>query len=190
MKHLLFCAIAAFHPIAANAETPLPTKWSGFYGGISVSKYSGDITLLSGGAVINQADMVSETVGGAFAGYNWQKGNWVFGGELAYSNPNQAVSGFPGATLEDVFDVKARVGYATGNALFYGVIGRSWSTFSEALISIDQSGMNYGIGVDYALGKHTILGLEYLNRDLSGGNLASTIKSDADSISVRLGWKF
>lgn len=190
MKHLIFCAIAALSPLAVNAETTTPFNWSGFYGGVSISNFSGDNTLLSGGAVINQADMVSETVGGAFAGYNWQKGNWVFGGELAYSNPDQAVTGFPATALEDVFDLKARAGYATGSALFYGVIGHSWSALTEGPITVDQSGMSYGIGVDYALGKHAILGLEYLNRDLSGNIPASTVKNGASSVSVRLSWKF
>ncbi len=191
MKSLvLSCAIAALSPMAATAETSTPINWGGFYGGISASKFSGDATALSGGAIVNQADMISETVAGVFAGYNWQKGKWVFGGELAYSNPDQDAVAFPGSTLKDVLDVKARVGYATNKVLFYGVVGRSWSEFDDTGTIFDQSGMNYGIGVDYALGKHAILGLEYLKRDLSGDTGGTTIENNASSISARISWKF
>lgn len=191
MKHLaLSCAIAVLSPLAVNAETATPTNWSGFYGGVSVSKFSGDVTVLSGGVITNQVDMVSETVGGVFAGYNWQNGHWVFGGELAYSNPDQAAVGYPNSLLQDVADVKLRAGYATGKVMFYGVAGLSWSTFVDASTSYDQSGTNYGIGIDYALGKHAVLGLEYLKRDLSGLVAPYTLENDASSISTRLSWKF
>ena len=35
---LLSCAITALSPLAATAETATSTNWSGFYGGVSVSK--------------------------------------------------------------------------------------------------------------------------------------------------------
>ena len=54
-------------------------------------KFSGDFTALLGRLASSQLDMESKTVAGVFAGYNWQRNNWVLGGELAYSNPDQSI---------------------------------------------------------------------------------------------------
>jgi outer membrane immunogenic protein len=56
----------------------------------------------------------------------------------------------------------------------------------------DIGGINYGIGVDYAISDNFVIGAEYLIRDLSGDNPVGTNSAtiDFDTISVRAIYKF
>jgi outer membrane immunogenic protein len=56
----------------------------------------------------------------------------------------------------------------------------------------DIGGINYGIGVDYAISDNFVIGPEYLIRDLSGDNPGGTNSAtiDFDTISVRAIYKF
>jgi outer membrane immunogenic protein len=57
----------------------------------------------------------------------------------------------------------------------------------------DIGGINYGIGVDYAISDNFVIGAEYLIRDLSGTSLSvqpNTATIDFDTISVRAIYKF
>ena len=56
----------------------------------------------------------------------------------------------------------------------------------------DIGGINYGIGVDYAISDNFVIGAEYLIRDLSGDNPDGTniTTIDFDTISVRAIYKF
>ena len=56
----------------------------------------------------------------------------------------------------------------------------------------DIGGINYGIGVDYAISDNFVIGAEYLIRDLSGDNPGGTniTTIDFDTISVRAIYKF
>ncbi|MEJ6812897.1 MAG: hypothetical protein QNK87_01355 [Octadecabacter sp.] len=53
-------------------------------------------------------------------------------------------------------------------------------------------GINYGIGVDYAISDNFVIGAEYLIRDLSGDNPDGTniTTIDFDTISVRAIYNF
>ncbi|MDB4106404.1 outer membrane beta-barrel protein [bacterium] len=56
----------------------------------------------------------------------------------------------------------------------------------------DIGGINYGIGVDYAISDNFVIGAEYLIRDLSGDNPVGTNSAtiDFDTISVRAIYNF
>jgi outer membrane immunogenic protein len=57
----------------------------------------------------------------------------------------------------------------------------------------DIGGINYGIGVDYAISDNFVIGAEYLIRDLSGTSLSvqpNTATIDFDTISVRAIYNF
>ena len=81
-----------------------------------------------------------------------------------------AGGGAPVAQYEDIIDLKARVGYAFGNALLYGTHGYSSSKFAEDGYGPLQSmsGLGYGIGVDYLIAVRYLIVFEYYRRDLNG----------------------
>ena len=95
-----------------------------------------------------------------------------------------------------MIDLKGRVGYASADFLIYGVLGYTMSEYSDnTTISggeWDIGGINYGIGVDYAISDNFVIGAEYLIRDLSGDNPGGTNSAtiDFDTISVRAIYNF
>lgn len=185
-------------PTVAPAIAPAPAAmdWSGAYAGLSYGSVSGDIDFTP---TPNQ-ELNSGTLAGVFAGYQVQRGQLVYGGEVAISQPDGTTLPCCVGTSEisdTVFDIKGRVGYAMGDTLLYGVLGYSWGTYSNVVgdpnDQWDIDGFNYGIGVDYAITENWLIGAEYLVRDLEGSNPfggGQTVQVDFDSISLRATYKF
>jgi len=114
---LAACLLAGTSGWAMAQQAPSPVaKWQGLYLG-------GD-----GGAMIGRGEVTGVTfptdantfgengVVGAFGGYNWQNGPWVLGAEADWSR-------VPRASGEDVFTLRGRAGYATGDSLLYATVG-------------------------------------------------------------------
>lgn len=177
-------------PVAAPAPVA-PHDWSGFYVGLSYGKTSGDMTY-------NDIATVYEFDSGGtpsiFAGYLMQRSNLVYGGELAYSRGNNAtIVSFPNENLENMIDIKGRVGLAADKALFYGVLGYSKVGYYEGLLgSQDTSGFAYGAGVDFAISNRFAVGLEYLARKTDGDttNSGQTRDLDLNTIALRVTLSF
>ncbi len=105
---------------------PATTDWSGFYAGGMVSfDDAGFINFFNGGVPGSAFPEDSATTFGGFAGYNFQNGAFVYGGELSVSSGGFGASGFPAAYFETIFDLKGRAGYSFGDVLVYGVVGGS-----------------------------------------------------------------
>lgn len=141
---------------------------------------------------------------GAFAGYGFQRGSIVFGVETAYSMGSVGFDsglesfyqeeenwGAHGWGLEGDYesitdieggftsfiDLKARAGFAAGNALIYGFAGWSLGQYEYTVEFYEEfdesyttatSGMNYGVGIDYLVTDSIFLGAEYIIREQAG----------------------
>lgn len=210
MKHILLSAtILAATSAVALADGPAPTPvdpvvmtpadpqvadWSGFYGGLSYGMTSGDVDFTPGGAF----DFEDGHAVGAFVGYNWQNGNLVYGGELAYSEVSEMF--IPGGFGDDdeityLMDARARIGYASGNALFYAAAGFSSSEYIEPGVSqTDLHGYNYGVGVDFLLTENVFFGVDYTHRTMDGTmdgpRTPPGVDVDVNTFSLRLGFNF
>ena len=172
------------------APTSTTTDWSGAYVGLSYGFASGDYSF----SYIDR-DMDDGSLTQLFGGYQVQRGALVYGGELAFgSAQDTVVTGFPTAQVTDIIDLKGRVGYASVDFLIYGVLGYTMGGYSDDQPGSewDIGGINYGIGVDYAISDNFVIGAEYLIRDLSGDNPGGTniTTIDFDTISVRAIYKF
>lgn len=182
-------AVADITPVAAAA-----TDWSGLYAGASFSLNSGHMDYYDLSSLTVYDGMEGNHYGG-FVGYNVQKGALVFGGELAYSmgTINWPV-GYPNDIIENLLDVKARAGFATGNILIYGVAAYTMGHYNEEnILSVDATGFSFGAGAEMKFGEHMFAGVEYLARNISGPyNHDSDITGDFifDSIQLRAGWQF
>jgi len=169
------------------------TDWSGFYAGglVSFDSAVGLLQLQPGG----NSPMLDSTSYGAFAGYNIQKGAFVYGGEFAVSSGGLTSTIASSIYYEQVFDLKARAGYSFGKIFAYGVVGGSYSNlhWNNLGLAAPSYGLAFGAGVEYMLGDHMVVGAEYLVRGLSGefnngnGQVASTTIQSAQ---LRVGWKF
>lgn len=137
-------------------------------------------------------DLDANTSFGGFAGYNLQRGALVYGAEVAYNSAGSHVSPFTNEAQSFVLDAKARVGFAAGHALIYGVVGYSMTEWTTGA-SYSASGLNYCLGLDYMIGEHLFVGAEYLVRDMSGlraDDPSRTGRTALSSAALRAGWKF
>lgn len=185
--------VIADDPMPAAAPAPVAAHdWSGPYVGLSYGRTSGTSTFTGPDFFY---DLEDGSAAGIYGGYLWQRNNFVYGAELAYSNLNDTLlTGFT-EEVTDALDIKARFGYASNRILMYGVLGWSQINYDRPAVSDsgDFSGMNYGIGVDYAVTNRLGLGLEYLTRDVDGDSLngaGQTQQFDLDTISLRVGLSF
>ena len=182
---------APFVPQAPVVVPPVAavTTWDGLYGGLLYSDYSATETY--------QGDIEDHNIGG-FAGYNFQRGSVVFGGEIAYAvgdydtfDPNiqAARIGFAGDV--SVLDLKARLGFALSDAaMVYGFAGGTSASIDNSGTVADFSGLNYGGGFAYQLNNGLLLGVEYIARDLDGKGIANGETLTATAIEARVGWQF
>ena len=172
------------------------TDWSGSYCGLSYSSGGGTDSGSS-----STYDYVDDTAIGGFCGNNWQRSNLVYGGELNVTGGSLGLAvnaGFQGGDeLGTRTELRARVGYAMGDALIYGFLGYgtseiTWETNIVVGGRYDVAGGTYGMGVDYMVTDSIFAGLEVSNLELkgmpTGGNGEHT--HDINVISLRIGWKF
>ncbi|MBF9058568.1 outer membrane beta-barrel protein [Rhodobacterales bacterium HKCCSP123] len=155
---------------------------------------------------------------GGFVGYNVQRGNVVFGGEVRglmfndvsrtydfdrefFSTNQLYINGydgdFPSASLEVdyVVDLRARAGFAAGDALIYGAAGWSRAGLSGEMCaygsceSMDDtaSGPNAGVGVEYNVTESLFVGADYTMRwlEIDGGP-----DLDLNTLTLRGGFRF
>ncbi|SFR45693.1 Outer membrane protein beta-barrel domain-containing protein [Yoonia tamlensis] len=182
---------------AMAASTPT-ADWGGFYGGLSYGQATGETNYYSAPGVFDNGDYVVEgNLPGLFAGYNVQRGNLVYGGELSavFGEVRGTPDGFEEQQYEGVIDLKARGGYAFGSALVYGSLGYSVSPFAEDGEPLQaMTGLGYGVGVDYQIAERYVIGAEFYRRELNGTlDYAPTYELDDsgfDTFSVRLGMQF
>lgn len=142
-------------PVVLSAEAPVSVvseTWTGAYAGLS----AGQVSL--GG--------VSENTAGVFAGYRYDFGRMVAGGEVDYRTATD--SGASGdATL-----LKANVGIDAGKVLPYATVG-----FGDLGIGNETV---YGVGVDMKVGKSYQIGAEYLRSE----------KSELDLFALKAAYRF
>lgn len=181
-------------PVAPAAASV--TDWSGFYAGGVASSVSGEVDYFSGGVFSNGGHRFEGSQFGVMAGYNLQNGRYVYGGEVSYLSGDATVEAFA-SEYTDMIDLKARVGYALGDALIYGVVGYSVGSWFEITGSpvetIQPAGINYGVGVDYLVTNSIFVGAEYLARDLSDDfvdNPGFSLETSVQSVQLRAGWNF
>ncbi|HIP22441.1 MAG TPA: porin family protein [Rhodobacteraceae bacterium] len=175
-------------PQESVVATPLDaaTTWGGFYVGGLYSSYNSTDTFTEP----MQGDMNDHNIG-VFAGYNYQRGAMVFGGEVAYAVGDYYVHQFLSGDVS-VLDLKARVGYALSNAaMVYGFGGFTIMQIdTNGAPTANGGGLNYGAGVAYQFNSGLLLGLEYIARDIGGSGYAGGESLTANAIEARIGWQF
>ncbi len=165
----------------ASYDYPPTFTWTGFYvGGTAGAGFGG---FNGGGANY----FGRNPVGGSFgltAGYNYQSGNLVVGGEGDYSwshiadSASPLVGGNSTGQVQNLTTVRGRVGYAWDRALFYGTGGYAGANIRGVLnapgVAADQSryanGFALGLGFEYALTPHVTAKAEYLYTSLGSNN--------------------
>lgn len=119
----------------------------------------------------------SGVLGGLQAGYSWQNGQFVFGGEtdVQVSGANDTFA--PWKFSNPWFGtLRARAGLASGNALFYGTVGLAYGTLTKrnTLTGVSEShtdiGWAGGVGAEVAVMGNWTAKAEYLYVDLDSNS--------------------
>jgi outer membrane immunogenic protein len=168
--------------------------WSGPYVGLSYGRFSGDFSATIGLATFPSVYEANKRPG-VFAGYNFQRGQLVFGGELGYSNTSMLIVADGDDFLDSVIDLRGRVGYSLGKALVYGSVGYSRGEMTiNGTDNPTVSGASLGVGVDVKVTQKLSVGIDYTSRNLSGtnDNPANTFDIDTTvkSVGLRVGLSF
>jgi opacity protein-like surface antigen len=177
---------ATADPVIATPPASTSTDWSGGYVGLSYSSVDG--TMCYDGTCNYIYDYSDDTAIGVFSGYNWQRSNLVYGGELnvtvgPLSQEQHADK------LGNIIELRGRVGYAMGDALVYGFLGYGTSRITHPAASpYDVAGGTYGLGVDYMVTDSMFAGFEVSKLELIGHTNDDI--HNINVISLRIGWKF
>jgi len=171
-------------PITTPAPAPIPPApvmmsgdWTGFYAGGSLG-YA-DVTE-EGGAFDDDGATY-----GVHAGYDYDLGNFVVGGELEISGFDVADGGID---VDNVARAKLRAGYDAGAFLPYVAAGAAQLNTGGAL-EADDTGTFYGVGMDYRLSDSIRVGGEVLRHDFDEYD-GSALNLDATTASVRMSFEF
>lgn len=125
-----------------------------------------------------------KTTFGIHAGYDYDFGDFVLGGELEYDRVGLTLpAGF--GTVDNVARLKLKGGYDFGPALGYVVLGgaRSYSDFGN------DNGTLYGIGLAYKVTDQVSLSGEVLHHKFNDiGNTGSDFESNV--FNIRASFRF
>lgn len=148
----------------APVQTPAPVMtndWTGGYVGLGLGY---DKAKSSPGA------SGSSGVGSLFAGYNYDFGKFVLGGEVGASKMH---ANYGAGTLKQTYDAKLKGGVDMGRTMVYGALG---ATHAQ---NVHGVGKLIGVGLDYQLTHNIVVGGEadytmYSNGVANGTDLKNT----------------
>lgn len=173
---------------SAPYYAPAPSgiyNWSGFYAGVNLGYEWGKVT--------NSGINPSGVAGGAQAGYNWQNGQFVFGGETDIQLSGADDTFAPWKFSNPWFGtLRGRVGYAFSNILAYATGGLAYGNLKaeSGNLSEDktQLGWTLGAGMEVGLAPNWSAKVEYLYMDLGNRFYSITgVENGLQSSVLRLG---
>lgn len=171
-------------PYAAPAAAYSAYNWMGFYAGLNLGYERGSIT--------NNPTDPSGGLIGLQAGYNWQNGQFVFGGEtdLQLTNADDVLA--PWKFSNPWFGtLRARLGYALNNILFYGTGGLAYGGLKLESAGLSQTKTHYGwtagVGAEVGLMPAWTARVEYLYIDLVDRDYFIGTSNGLESHVLRLG---
>lgn len=160
---------------ALFSTTPVAFNWEGFYAGVQ-----------AGGGKFSVSNGNSDTamVGGAHAGYLWQKGRFVFGPEFDVNATGWQIGG---TQLDAIANAKLRGGFAFDRTLVTASVGYGHAWASSGGAHMDKGGLAVGAGIDFAATDRIIVGTDYTYNkiDSFGGQ-----DTGAHTVRARLSFKF
>ncbi len=166
-------------PAPAPAPVPVGNDWTGFYGGaqLGYGRVEGDPLVEPEGAL-----------GGVHAGYMYDLGNVVVGGELDYDATN-IEDATTDIALDGVARLKLRAGYDAGQWLPYVTLGAAQAYTSGAL-DADDTGSFAGVGVAYQMTDNILVGGEVLQHQFEDFDDTDGLDLDATTATARVSFQF
>ena len=163
---------------AAEPYVAPGVDWTGAYVGAQLGYGDVDAALDGHGAI-----------GGVHAGYRWDLGNWVAGGELSWDKASIDLGAVAGDELDSVAALKLMAGREIGNSLVYGTLGAAQAKATVGGADLIDTGLVYGLGFDYALNNKWTVGGEVLQHQFDNFDATGT-EFDATTIKAKVGLRF
>lgn len=179
---------------APVAELPV-ASWAGPYVGLSAGYgFSGRVKTPD----VPDSASTKGFVGGAFAGYNWQQENFVYGAEADLGYNGTKGSGSTISTKSGLEgSLRARLGYAvTPEILLYGTGGLAAKDQKvDDGVTSESKGMfgwTAGVGTDIKLTDNVFGRVEYRYTDYGSKNFDNVgkVKSSDNRVTFGVGMKF
>jgi outer membrane immunogenic protein len=187
---LAMTGLAHAGPYYTTPEPLSPYSWAGPYLG-------GDFGY-EWGIVSNNPTKPAGVFAGVAAGYNWQRGSIVFGGEtdLQFSGAEDTLA--PWQFSNPWYGtLRGRAGVAIGNVLVFGTAGLAYGELRGANASASEShgslGWVAGGGVEFGFTPHWSAKVEWLYLDLTDQSFAVTGMSNgfaAELLRMGLNYRF
>lgn len=155
-----------------TAPTPLGAySWAGPYLGANIG--------YQWGSVSNNPTQPSGVAGGVEAGYNWQRGAFVFGGETDFELSGADDTVFPWQFSSPWFGtLRGRAGVAINNVLVFGTAGLAYGDLRADTAALTEShasiGFAAGAGVEVGLAPRWSAKAEWLYLDLADRSFSVT----------------
>lgn len=139
-------------------------NWTGPYAGLNIGYEWGKVT--------NTPGTPSGLAGGGQVGYNWQSGQFVFGGEtdIQFSGADDTFA--PYKFSNPWFGtLRGRAGAAFNNVLLYATLGLAYGDLKGQFLGLDETktefGWTGGVGLEYGFTPNWSAKVEYLYMDLA-----------------------
>lgn len=166
-------------PVVAPAPMMSGSDWTGFYAGGQV-----------GYGKLDSAGLPEDPDGltyGAHAGYLFDMGSWVLGGELDIDGTDIEDT-TAGVAVDAITRAKLRVGYDAGNWLPYVTAGVAQARVSGGLDATDTGGFA-GLGAEYRVSDSVRVGAEVLQHQFDDFD-GSGFDIDATTAAARVSFQF
>ena len=170
-------------PVAV-APAPVMTgnDWTGFYAGGQLG-----YGRLSSDAITDEDDPAGFTYG-VHAGYDYDFGDLILGGELDIDGTNIEIEA-PDSDLTSVARAKVRLGYDAGQFMPYVTAGVARATTTDDLDG-ETDGTFAGAGINYLLSDSLMVGGEVLQHQFDDFADNDGVEVDATTLSLRASFRF
>jgi outer membrane immunogenic protein len=176
-------------PAPYYAPAPAATyNWGGIYAGANAGYEWGNVT--------NNNTAPSGFAGGLQAGFNWQNGQFVFGGETDIQATGADDTFAPYKFSNPWFGTfRARAGFAFNNVLLYGTFGLAYGGLTGEKAGLDENkthiGWAGGAGMEIGFTPNWSAKVEYLYMDLSDRAYSITgVNNGFETNMVRFGLNY
>ncbi len=191
-------------PAPVIIDTAPAFSFAGGYAGAGIG--TGTFTIDGDDGIADQAEdlfnAIDDDDSAAYyqlhAGYNFQRGNFVFGPEIALFNGESEVGDefqIGGATTASDAEVgfggrlMGRAGYSFGRFMPYVAVGASYLEVENDGDDLSDTGIAYGLGGDFLVTDRFMVGLEYVQNDFDEFDDSDT-DVDYETIGLKASFRF
>ncbi len=179
--------MVGFFPTTSLAD------FSGAYAGAAIAGVSSEFELSFEDESSGDIPLQDGVGFSAFAGYQLQSGDLVYGGEIAVISASDIeFLDFVDIKFDTVAtDIKGRLGYVFDDKIMaYGTAGYTTLTVKAEGEEEDADGFIVGAGVDYLMTENIVIGAEFTNRQVDTSVEDIDVDLDVNSVALRASFKF